>query len=201
MCRFIGFSLGLLLGLTGCLSANQGDETLVSQIDQAVALGDPDAPVTVIEFADFACTGCRAWVNSGVKEQLQEKYGDQVRFAFENFPIRSAESAKAAEAGLCAAEQNAFWTFHDYVFMEVSARALSVDELKGYAVEIGLDSEAFDTCLDEGRYADDVAEGKQMALDVGLRGTPGFLVNDQVVPAASFEILDQAIASKLAEVN
>ena len=74
------------------------------------------------------------------------EYGDQVQFVWRDFPIITAQSPKAAEAGQCAFDQGKFWEYHDYLFER--ANSLSVSDLKAYAREVGLDGEQFDQCLD-----------------------------------------------------
>lgn len=107
----------------------------------------------------------------------------------------TAQSPKAAEASQCAAEQNAFWPYHDYLYE--SANGLAIDQLKGYATAVGLDATAFNLCLDEGRYEDYVSTEERVAIQAGARGTPTFSVNGQIVAAPSYSVLAAAIAAEL----
>lgn len=144
------------------------------------ALGAPDAPVVIVEYGDFGCTTCRAWHQAGVRDQILAEYGDKVVFVWRDFPIITAQSPKAAEAGQCAFDQNKFWEFHDYVYDH--ATSLSVADLKKYAREIGLDGEQFDQCLDSGRDKAKVDQSLEQAYRYGFPGAPGFVVNDQKLP-------------------
>lgn len=143
--------------------------------------GDPDAPIQVVEYGDFGCPACRQWHASRAKQQIKAQFGDDVAFSFRHFPVITAQSPKAAEAGQCAAEQDAFWQFHDYMYDVVAAGALGVDELKGYAADMGLDSAAFGLCLDSGKYTDYIREEISAAQRAGARGTPAFFINGEAV--------------------
>ena len=143
--------------------------------------GPADAPVRVVEFGDFGCPSCRAWHNAGIKQQLQAEFGDQVAFEFRHFPVITAQSPKAAEAGQCAAEQDAFWAYHDYIYESTPQGALAVTDLKRYAAAIGLEQEAFDACLDSGKYRDFIVREQQTAVALGARGTPSFFINGKPV--------------------
>jgi protein-disulfide isomerase len=143
--------------------------------------GPAAAPVSIVEFGDFGCPSCRAWHNSGIKDQLQADFGDQISFTFRHFPVITNQSPKAAEAGQCAAEQDRFWEFHDYIYEQTPQGALSIDQLKSYAAAIGLESGQFNQCLDSGQYASYVANDQGAALAAGARGTPTFFINGQQV--------------------
>ena len=119
--RILGFSLiGIILfaALFVWRSAdrNAGEafaESLPQNLD-----GVPNAPVQIVEYGDFGCHSCRGWHNSGTKEALKDQYGAQISFEFRHFPVITAQSPKAAEAGQCAAEQDKFWEYHDYIYEE-----------------------------------------------------------------------------------
>lgn len=197
----IGIGLGALLLVVGFIfaaSRNQGPaadpldfETVhIDNID-----GSPDAPVIITEFGDFGCPACRQWHLSGTKTRIQETFGDDVTFVFRHFPVITAQSPKAAEAGQCAAEQGGFWPYHDYVYERGSG--LGDDQLVTYAGAIGLDSAEFESCLDSGRFEDYVDADMRLARDVGARGTPTFMVNNQLVAAPTLSILTDAIRAEL----
>ena len=88
---------------------------------------------------------------------------------------------KAAEAAQCAAEQDRFWQYHDFVYEQTPLGALSISELEGYAAAIGLNSEQFDQCLDSGKYRDYVSRDQAAAVVAGARGTPTFYINGEIV--------------------
>lgn len=153
--------------------------------------GNISAPVTIVEFGDFGCPACRQWHRSGIKEQVQAEFGDEVRFVFRHFPVITAQSPQAAAASQCAADQGGFWEYHDYLYE--SASGLSVDELKDYAANIGLDSTQFDSCVDAGTHEDYVSDDLDLARRSGARGTPTFMVNGQLVANPTFATLVNAV--------
>jgi protein-disulfide isomerase len=163
-------------------------ENVPQEIMAANIQGPADAPVQIVEFGDFACPSCRAWHNTGIKEQLQEEFGDQISFTFRHYPIIDPLSPKAGEAGQCAADQDAFWDYHDYIYEQTLIAALERDELVSYAAEIGLDTAEFESCLDSAKFKDYVDRDWQAAVDAGGGGTPAFYVNGEPV-ASSYDAL------------
>ena len=141
------------------------------------ALGASNAPVTIIEYGDFGCSACRSWHRAGIRRQVEAEYGDQVQFVWRDFPVITAQSPKAAEAGQCAFDQGKFWEYHDYLYEQ--ALSLSVSNLKASAKEIGLDSTQFDQCLDSEQNKAKIDHNLDQAYRLGLPGTPSFVVNDQ----------------------
>ena len=85
--------------------------------------GDPDAPVTIIEFSDFACPYCSRF-SVDTLPQLREDYVEtgKVRFVYKHYAILGQVSTRAAEASECAAEQDQFWAYHDQIFIQQGAR-------------------------------------------------------------------------------
>ena len=149
------------------------------------SLGSPSAKVTVIEYGDFGCTTCRGWEQAGVLKQIVAAYGDQVHFVWRDYPIITAQSPQAAEAGQCAFDQGRFWQYHDLLYTK--APALSIGDLKTYAVQLGLNAARFDQCLDSGQDKAKVDQSMAEARGYGFIGTPSFIVNGQkVIGPASF---------------
>ena len=178
--RILGFTLIstiLLIGLFGC-SSPDSSVTEESATQLPVNLdGSADAPIKIVEYGDFGCTTCRAWHNSGTKQALKDQYGDQISFEFRHFPIITAQSPKAAEAGQCAAEQNKFWEFHDYLYEETAQGALSNTDLKDYASAVGINRATFDECLDSGKYEAAIQASLDAAREAGASRTPTFFIN------------------------
>jgi len=143
--------------------------------------GNASAPVAIIEYSDFECPFCSR-VQPTI-EQLLDEYEGQVKLVFRHFPLSFHASAqKAAEASECAGVQGKFWEMHDKMFD--NQQSLSVDSLKGYAKDLGLNTSKFNSCLDDGTYAqkvkDDMSEGSQL----GVSGTPGTFVDGMLVSGA-----------------
>ena len=157
--------------------------------------GSPDAPIQIIEFGDFGCPACQRWHNAGVKELIQDTYGDQVAFTFRHFPVITLDSPQAASASMCAAEQEAFWPYHDYIYEQ--GTGLSNAELISYATAVGIDSVQFEGCLASGKYLDYVEQDLSLARAEGARGTPTFLINGQLIANPNFESMSNVIFSQL----
>jgi protein-disulfide isomerase len=156
------------------------------------SLGPADAPVTIVEYGDFGCATCRSWYRQSVLEQILSHYGTQVRFVWRDFPIITAASPLAAEAGQCAFDQGRFWEYHDLLFDR--APPLSGKDLKAYAAELGLDTARFDNCLDSGVHQAKVEASTKDAYSHGFVATPAFLVNDQPIAGPqSFEFFKGVI--------
>lgn len=120
-----------------------------------------------------------------------------MRFGYWHFAFLGPESQWAGEASECAADQDAFWEYHDKLFDSQSGEnqgAFNKDNLKRFAVELGLDTQAFDECLDSGKYTSLVQNETQAAQSLGVRSTPTFLVNGKpVIGAQPFEVFQQYI--------
>lgn len=161
------------------------------------AKGPASAPVTIVEFSDFECPYCSR-VNPTLAK-VQEVYGDKVRIVFRQFPLVSIHpnAMRAGRASLCANEQGKFWELHDGMFAD--QRNLAGDGLNAIAGRIeGLDLDAFKTCVDSGKYSDqmqrDIDEGSQ----AGVSGTPAFFVNGRFLNGAvPFEQISVVIDEEL----
>jgi protein-disulfide isomerase len=154
--------------------------------------------VVITEYGDFGCPSCRSWHNAGILQQVLAAYGHDVQFVWKDFPVITAQSPKAAEAGQCAFDQGKFWEYHDLLYAK--APALSPNDLKNYAVQIGLDTAKFNQCLDTGQNQAKVNQSLNEAQrEYAFPGTPSFLVNGKkLVGPPSFEVLKSTIDSILA---
>ncbi|MEW6085744.1 MAG: thioredoxin domain-containing protein [Chloroflexota bacterium] len=161
-------------------------------------IGSDSAKVIITEYADFGCPACRAWHNAGIREQVIAAYGDQVQFVWKDFPVITAQSPKAAEAGQCAFDQGKFWEYHDVLFE--NAPAIGVNDLKSYAAQLGLDTEQFNACLDSGQNRAKVNQSLNEAQrEYAFPGTPSFLVNgNKLIGPPTFETLKSMIDEILA---
>lgn len=125
----------------------------------------------------------------------------KVRFGYFNFAFLGEESTWAAEAAECAGDQDAYWEFHDYLFTHQNGEnrgAFSKENLKAFAADLDLDTTAFNTCLDSGKYTEAVTNQTNIARGLGVQSTPTFAVNGQaVVGAQSFDTFKQKIEALL----
>ena len=166
----------ILLG--GGILGNLNSQAQLNQArtsDNSRALGPSNAAVIIVEYGDFGCTTCKAWEEKAILPKIQAKYGDKIRFVWRDLPVVTSQSPKAAEAAYCAADQGKFWPYHDLLYQK--APALSIDNLKAYAAQLGLDTTKFNTCLDTGQHANDVQADLKDGTSQGFRATPAFLVN------------------------
>ncbi len=160
--------------------------------------GDPNAPVTIVEFSDFECPFCARFY-SQTYNQIVEQYVDtgKAKIVFRDFPLSFHQNAqKAAEAAECAGEQDMFYEMHDMLFERGVTGGVA--SFKQMASDLGLDTTAFNTCLDSGAQAQEVQSDFSDGQRLGVRGTPGFLVNGELISGAQpFSVFAQAIDAQL----
>lgn len=166
-------------------------------LDDDPILGNPDAPITIVEFSDYECPFCRKW-HVETWPQIQAKYGEQVRLVYRDFPLYGmhANADPAAQAANCAGEQEAYWPFHEALFKAERSYDTSLyDEI---ATNLGLDLPSFQACIKDQRYAQEVLDDYQWAAELGVSSTPTFFVNGvALVGAQPFEVFDKLITMEL----
>ena len=171
-------------------------------IDDDTVKGDPNAPVTIVEWSDFECPFCTRFYTQTLG-QIEEEYikTGKVRFVYRDFPLGFHTNAqKAAEAAECAGEQDKFWEMHDRLFE--GGVGGGVPSFKQFAVGIGLDTGEFNECLDSGEMASEVKKDMADGANAGITGTPGFVINGQLVSGAQpFSVFRDIIETELAKRN
>ena len=144
-------------------------------------LGDPDAPVTIVEFGDYQCHQCHNWFLD-TKPMIMRDYIEtgKVNLVFVDFAFLGRDSPKAAEATYCADDQNKYWEYHDSLYTAQESKIdngwANSERLKAFAFNLNLDMDLFNECLDSGKYSKRVQYNSQEARDNGVRGTPGFFI-------------------------
>jgi len=166
--------------------------------DPARVKGNAEAPVTIVEFADFQCPFC-----SRVQPLLAEvlkKYKGRVKLAYLDFPLSPIHqhAEMAAEASRCALAQGKYWEMHDAMFADQSR--LDEANLVNTATDLGLDPSLFSSCLKSGRYKAVVEQDVQAGSQVGVNATPSFFVNGEFLSGVPSEadlakIIDQQLSS------
>ncbi|MCG8626708.1 MAG: DsbA family protein [Proteobacteria bacterium] len=169
-------------------SSTSSPQPAISADDDPV-LGNPDAPVTIIEFSDFQCPFC-ARFHSETLPHIIENYVDtgQAKLVYRDFPLQNIHpnAVPAAVAAECADEQGMYWEYHDTLFENVAVwggldLASAVGQFEAYAAEMGLDEGSFSECLETGRYISEVTNDYTDGASYGVSGTPAFFLgNDQV---------------------
>ncbi|MFN8377715.1 MAG: thioredoxin domain-containing protein [Anaerolineae bacterium] len=161
------------------------------------AKGPADAPVTIVEFADFRCGYCRRFLDQTITPLL-DTYGESVRFVYRDYPILGSDSVAAAFAGECAAQQDKFWEFHDLMY--ANQDNLTTEAFTQYATDLGMDVDAFSACLDSDEAAAMVQRDYQAGQTLGVSGTPTFFINGKMlVGAQPYQAFAQMIDAELAQ--
>ncbi len=161
------------------------------------SIGPEDAPITIVEFSDYQCPFCLRW-HEQVYEPLLNAYPGKIRLVYRHFPLTSIhpDAFPAAEAAMCAGDQNAYWQFHEKLF---SSSALGSNVYSQYAQELGLDMTAFESCITEQKFKEAVQADLDFAVDLGVRSTPTFFINGlAIVGAQPLDIFKQVIDKELA---
>jgi protein-disulfide isomerase len=173
---------------------------------EGTTLGSADAPLTIFEYSDFQCPYCRKAALE-IMSEIEAEYvaTGKAKLVWKQFPIEGDESVWAAEASECAAEQNAFWEYHDTLFLNrkgINVGTFVINNLKLFAKELDLDTEAFNACLDEGRYRDKIAADYADGRRREITGTPTFFVGQtNVVGAKPYSDFEKAIEDELAKLG
>lgn len=163
------------------------------EVGDAPVLGDPDAPITMIEFSDYQCPYCGAFVNQSFS-MLKDEFIDtgRIRYAFKDLPLTSIhpDAVKAAEAAHCAREQGgdeAYFEMHDALFADQqkwSGGGSDATLFGPVADEVGLDGDTLVACVEDGTYTATVQAGFDEAAALGVNGTPSFVINGYLTAGA-----------------
>lgn len=190
--------VALIAPSSGALS---GPEVAQDRLELDPVLGNPDAPVTIIEYGAYSCHACQSWHESGIIDQILREYPNQVNFIYRDFPVISpAYDRRAAQVAQCALDQGTeqFWTFHDALFDRYNIRDSS-SRLVQLGEDVGLDGEALRTCVDANTHQATVLFDLQRANELGLSGTPTFVINGSRLYGATPDSLRNAVNQALAE--
>jgi protein-disulfide isomerase len=175
--KFLIAFLVVLIGLACSyflLTGSQAGKSLSR--DDARMRGNPDAPLTMIEYSDFTCGYCAKFFRE-TWPVLNAKYVQSglVRFVYRDFPRASqGPGVSAAVAARCAGEQGQYWLMHDRLFARETP--LSFSDFAQHAQAIGLNGQTFSACMKEERYLDAIFRDRAEGASLGLRGTPGFVL-------------------------
>jgi protein-disulfide isomerase len=160
--------------------------------------GNVDAPVTIVEYADYECPYCQQI--QPALDKLETEYKGKIAFIYKDVPLpMHANAQKASEATHCAGVQGKYWEFHDVL---AQSKRLDLASLKQNARDLKLDTGSFDKCLDSGETAAVVKTHVEEAQALGLQGTPSFFINGRFFSGALTyeklrEIVDEEIAGRL----
>jgi protein-disulfide isomerase len=182
--------IAIIAGVAASLSASPSETvnldmsrthgTISTAMGSAI-LGDPSAPLTIVEFGDYQCHQCYNWFHN-TKPAIFQDYIEtgKANFVFVDLAFLGRDSPKAAQASYCAEDQGMYWEYHDMLYIsqepKIDGGWANSERLKAFAFSLGLDMELFESCLDSGKYSKRVQYNSQQARDHGVRGTPGFFI-------------------------
>ena len=158
-------------------------------------MGPADAPITIIQFAEYQCPYCGK-AGESVK-QVMEEYDGKIKMVFRDFPLSFHDRAiPAAVAANCAGEQNKYFEMHDQ--MMANQRALTEEDLTKYATAVNLDLEKWNTCRKDPKHEAEVKKDMADGSAAGVSGTPAFFINgimlSGALPFSQFkEIIDREL--------
>jgi protein-disulfide isomerase len=179
--------------------ADQLDRT----VTESNTMGDPNAPVHIIEYGDFQCPYCyKFWDETEPSLITNYVNTGKVYFEYRSVgPFLGPESGWAAEGAYCAGDQGKFWEYHDILFINQTGENVGdfeKDKLVQYADTLHLDVKSFKQCLDDGKYTEKVNQDAAQADADGVHATPTLLVNGYKVEGAQpYDVLQHIIEELL----
>jgi len=155
----------------------------IGEIDLSMAApveGEVDAPITIIEFGDYQCPNCKEWFQEE-RSTIINNYilTGEAKLYFVDSAWIGGDSISAAQASYCADDQGKFQDYHATLYnnqADIDSGWANTDALKQFAMDLELDSEMFDECLDSGKYADRVSYNTAVGTSNGVSGTPHFFI-------------------------
>jgi protein-disulfide isomerase len=169
-----------------------------------LTIGDPNAPVSIVEYGDYQCPFCAQASDEGFRPMLDQYINTgQVHFTYVPMSFLGDESKDAAEAALCANDQGKFWEMHETIYANHSGEnqgAYSRSRLNTMAENIGLTMDQFNACMDSGQHEGEVANYANVATQAGVTSTPTFVINNgEPVGWTSWEGLKSQIDAALGQ--
>lgn len=178
---------------------------------KGVSMGDPNAPVKIDVFEDFQCSACVYYTQQTEAQVIKEYVNTgKVYYVFHNFPFLdnnspTKESDQAANAAMCAAEQNVFWEYYDVVYLNwlgANDGSLNDKRLTAFAETVGLDMKAFKTCFEKNAYQSQINDDISLGQKMGVQGTPSVFVNGTLLTPGkvpNFDAVKAAVEAELAK--
>jgi len=181
-------------------------------LENGKSVGDPNAKIKIQVFEDFQCTQCKQYVDSVEKQLLTSSYitNGQVYYELMQWPFIDSnsiakESHQAANASMCALEQDQFWAYHDILYANQGIEnggSYTNKRLQAFAESIGLDMTKFNQCFNANKYSAEIEAEYQQGVSMGVTGTPTVFLNGKTVSAPgfrpTFDELKSAIDAALA---
>ncbi|MEX0764422.1 MAG: thioredoxin domain-containing protein [Nitrosopumilaceae archaeon] len=143
-------------------------------------MGNPTAPITIVEWGDYQCTYCYRFHQSSKDVLIQEYVNTgKINFVFRDFPLNGPDSVLAAQASYCADDQSKYWEYHDEIYKNWAGERtgwVTRTSLDQFANTIGLDLVQFTKCLNDKKYQQRVLENEKFGTSIGIKATPSFLI-------------------------
>lgn len=205
-------AIAIIAGVAASLSATPAETVnldmtrthgTISTAMGSPILGDPNAPITIVEFGDYQCHQCYNWFHN-TKPAITRDYIDtgKANLVFVDMAFLGRDSSPASQATYCAEDQGMYWEYHDMLYnaqeSKIDGGWANNERLKAFAFSMGLDMELFESCLDSGKYSKRVQYNTQQARDHNVRGTPGFFIvgpdgQQQIGGAQPFSVFKQVL--------
>jgi len=185
----IGIFVGAYLGIAENDKVENNETLLTAQKlvrNGSPIVGNPNAPITILEWGDFQCTFCYRFHESSL-DIIQREYIETgiANLVFKDFPLNGPDSVLAAEAAYCAEDQGKYWSYHDELYANWAGERtgwITDDSLNRFAITADLDIEKFNSCLDDHKYLQRVLDLEQFGREIGIDATPSFLIfNDEKI--------------------
>jgi protein-disulfide isomerase len=172
------------------------------------SLGPQDAEITIVEFSDYQCPFCSRF-HDETYQALLDAYPGQIRFVYRNLPLSFHQNAfPAAEAALCAGDQDKYWEMHDVLFENQASlnnqegTLLDQATYNQYAAELGLDVTAFEECTTTHKHQQAILDDMSYSTGIGVQSTPTFFVNGLAIigaqPLSNFQqLIDKELAGEI----
>lgn len=182
-----------------------GSEALLNAQERDVILGDPKAPITIIEYGDYQCPFCARFFEE-TEPLIKEQYVKTgiAKMIYRDLAFLGPESTASAEAAECAKDQGKFWAYHDALYrVEIEDGRehngnLNRDLFLALAHETGMDVAAFTACVDGKKYASRVKDETRSAGSMGVSATPTVFVNERKIQGAQpMSVFEQIIEELL----
>ena len=182
--------IGIIAGLIVVAGTADNDSNIltISKLTDngSPIMGDPDAPITILEFGDYQCTFCYKF-HQDTLDIINEEFikTGKVKVIFKDFPLNGLDSKLAAESSYCAHDQGKYWEYHDQLYENWAGERtgwITREALSEFAKSINLDTAEFNKCLNESKHENKINSIYEFGKQIGIDATPSFLVfNDEKI--------------------
>lgn len=188
----IPIAIGVVTGMFLAFYPQLGDDSKLFTKSRLIQngspiMGDPSAPITILEWGDYQCTFCYKF-HQNTLDVIKQDFIEtgKVKLVFKDFPLNGPDSVLAAEAAYCAQDQEKYWQYHDEIYKNWEGERtgwITRESLDRFATTVNLDLDKFNMCLDEHRHLERVNQLHEFGKEIGIDATPSFLVfnNEKII--------------------